>query len=754
MYGGFYYYIYPNNKVNMRYYDTYEQETLSTLNTRTGVKKSRNYSSYWMDFDSDFDDAVTEVNPYSTERVVKLASVRRAVANFVRILTNNEKIQVKFSSGKDSYTDGKTVVIAAEDDSKHFDSMVGLALHEGSHCVLSDFNMLQHLIGPNTSDNCAMALKQEIRDSFLTRHNIHSTDIATKLVKTETLQPILGYIMNVIEDRRIDSYMYKNAVGYRPYYDAMYKKYFFNDEVTKNLKYNPDWRTPTVENYVNWLINIFHPNFDRDALPGLSKMVDMIDLKNIRRFDTDTKMSADADNWPRDKFDPTLYAYNELPLLWRTANDILYLMMQYVAKAELAKKQEGTGGDRVTIDIDGSSFEIDENGLENLDMNQSNSNPVPAKVKFNEKKVKDAMKKIKDVLQGKNRRKKLKSQEKRDIDVMESADAKIVEVGDKVVGKFPCLVLNNVTRQIMESNVFPFAYHGYAQKPNGYYDYSTTVLAKVPQHETAVVKGMQMGQILVHRLQVRNDPQVTHFTRQPHGKIDRRILAQLGMDIEQVFKRTTVENYRPAMLHLSLDASGSMQGKKWEQVISVATALAYVSSKIRNIEVVITIRGDREMPIVAVMYDSRKDRFQKARNMFPYLYPNGSTPEGLCFNATMDMITECANTYDVYFINFSDGEPGVSIRRKGEYVSYSGTGALQHTKRQVQLMLDAGVKILSYFIHDRDRFKNWNVSPNTHDSSSWRAFKTMYGEDAVNVNVENATEVIRTLNKLLLKKGD
>ena len=150
---------------------------------------------------------------------------------------------------------------------------------------------------------------------------------------------------------------------------------------------------------------------------------------------------------------------------------------------------------------------------------------------------KDAMKKIKDVLQGKNRRKKLKSQEKRDIDVMESADAKIVEVGDKVVGKFPCLVLNTVTRQIMESNVFPFAYHGYAQKPNGYYDYSTTVLAKVPQHETAVVKGMQMGQILVHRLQVRNDPQVTHFTRQPHGKIDRRILAQLGMDIEQVFKQ-------------------------------------------------------------------------------------------------------------------------------------------------------------------------------------------------------------------------
>ena len=38
----------------MRYYDTYEQETLATLNTRTGVKKNTaNYSSYWLDFDDE-----------------------------------------------------------------------------------------------------------------------------------------------------------------------------------------------------------------------------------------------------------------------------------------------------------------------------------------------------------------------------------------------------------------------------------------------------------------------------------------------------------------------------------------------------------------------------------------------------------------------------------------------------------------------------------------------------------------------------
>jgi len=246
-------------------------------------------------------------------------------------------------------------------------------------------------------------------------------------------------------------------------------------------------------------------------------------------------------------------------------------------------------------------------------------------------------------------------------------------------------------------------------------------------------------------LQVRNEPQVTHFTRQEHGKIDRRILSQLGMDIENVFKRTTVDNYKPVMIHLSLDASGSMGGGKWYKTISVATALAYVSSKINNVEVVITIRGDSDIPMVAVIYDSRKDNFQKARSLFPFITPTGSTPEGLCFSATLDLITECSGEYDVYFINFSDGEPGTSVRRRNEYKSYSGGTAYDHTRRQVRAMKEAGVKVLSYFITDYDMAR-------VQYMSAYGPFKQMYGEDAVFVNVKNVTEVLRTLNKLLIKK--
>jgi len=735
----------------MRYNDTYEQENLIGRRNVTPVK---NYSSYWLDFDDDDKDVTVQDNSYTTERIVKLASVRRAVANFVRILTNKENIKVEFSSGQQSYTDGKNVVIAAEDDSKHFDSMVGLALHEGSHCVLSDFNFLKNMMTDNSK--FVLGLKSELRDMLGTKID------ETYWTKANSMQKHISFIMNVIEDRRIDSFMYTTAIGYRPYYDAMYKKYFFNAEVTKNLKYNPDWRKPTVENYVDWLINLFHPDFDRNALPGLSKMVDMIDLANIRRFDSDKQMPEDFSKWTFSQDNAPWYPvsvdgythpfnklldYNKLPQLWKVANDIFYAIIQHVASYELQqKKQESSGNQPVFVEMDGNGFEVDPNGLENLDMNQ-NVVEVPKKknMKVNSKKMKDAMKKIKNVMEGKNRRKKLLRKEKNDIQHLENADAKIVEAGDKVIGKFPCLVLRNVTRQLMESDVFPFSDMHYKYTNGG--RTITRSLRASEKSTNAVIKGMQMGQILAHRLQVRNDPQVTHFTRQPQGKIDRRILAQLGMDIEQVFKRTTVENYRPAMLHLSLDASGSMNGNKWLKVISVATALAYVSSKIKNIEVVITIRGDREIPIVAVVYDSRKDRFQKARTLFPCLSPGGSTPEGLCFKATMDLITECSSEYDVYFINFSDGEPGCGVRTKDGYKSYGGDEALNHTRRQVLAMYEENVKVLSYFIDGGSSIHgtNYNIS--------WNAFKKMYGEDAVKVNVENSVEVVRTLNKLLLRKG-
>jgi hypothetical protein len=271
-----------------------------------------------------------------------------------------------------------------------------------------------------------------------------------------------------------------------------------------------------------------------------------------------------------------------------------------------------------------------------------------------------------------------------------------------------------------------------------------------------------MGAILAHRLQVRNDPLLTKYSRLQKGLMDKRLLHQLGMDITSVFQQTNVDVHKPALLHLSLDASGSMCGPKWHRVATVATALAYVSTKLRSIDAIITIRGGSEMPVVAVVFDSRSNSFLQCTKTLRLIGPGGATPEGLCFKATMDLILEHTKTHAVYFINFSDGEPSMDVKISGDplkkvsrrsrrggrwddYMMYSGVVATRHTRETVQEMRNNGIHVLSYFISDYP-----NMEALREKSTAWSAFRTMYGEDAVLTNVEQATNVIRTLNKYLV----
>ena len=455
------------------------RDSLKTLNTRKGVKKTPvSYSSYWMDFDEPVtarDGGTTEVEIADTERIMKLASVRRAVANFVRILTNKSEIDVTFSSGQQSYTNGKTVVISADADPEKFDSMVGLALHEGTHCMLSDFGFLQHVMGRSEWTIAYRAMSPALRSTIPVPSDIMVTDpmLTDLAAHVYAYQRVLGTIMNVIEDRRIDSYMYRNAAGYRPYYDAMYTRYFLNKEIDKNLRYNPAWRTPSVENYINWLLNIFNPHFDRNALPGLGAMVDMIDLKNIRRFDFATPMPNIVFSWETlDEVVPWesamnaptyMFDYNTMPKLWQTANDILYTIVQYVTRDQLDTLDTGTGEGDTQITMDGTSLTMPQmNSLENLDMGHGGEMPLPDG-KFNEAAANKAMDRMKKVMSGDIRRKKLKARERDEIKQLESASAEIVQGGDKIVGDFPCLVTRKLTRGVLEASWFPFAHtiHNY-----------------------------------------------------------------------------------------------------------------------------------------------------------------------------------------------------------------------------------------------------------------------------------------------------
>jgi hypothetical protein len=104
--------------------------------------KTTQHSSYWLDDDL-FDNAPDEPKT-DLQRITRLSAVRRGIANFVSILSG-KNVPVHFSSGKESYTDGQQVIISADEDIEKFDVMVGLALHEGSHILLSDFSLLRAL---------------------------------------------------------------------------------------------------------------------------------------------------------------------------------------------------------------------------------------------------------------------------------------------------------------------------------------------------------------------------------------------------------------------------------------------------------------------------------------------------------------------------------------------------------------------------------------------------------------------------------
>ena len=783
-------------------YDDDEEVTLATLNTRTGIKgkqkiKTASHSSYWLDTE-DWEEVE---DPNTIDKAIRLAAVRRAVSNFVRILTNDSTINVKFNDGRSSYTDGKTVVIAAQDKPKDFDVMVGLALHEASHCLLTDlrfygaFTHTNVMVGDgyhsgfwmdgNLRDGIADFFHPEFRNTITVGSETQMRDLLEKIM----------LMLNLAEDRRIDQYVYNTAVGYRPYYGALYKKYFLSTAIDKALKEGEEWKDQSdMDSYVNRLINIMNPHSDSNALPGLDKLFATFDIENIHRLTNYTpnvqmaKFIQEMGNmyevtisknsrygWRNqtlpeadeaylrsvflDESQRKLKNYNTMPPTWILANELLAQVVKasgYIfASQQLSQQnpQQSAGGDGAPMDGEGEGEgepqegDVDGNGA------SGNTSVVPDGKKVaappSASRLKKALANQRKFINGDLRKTKIASKLNEMVKSVEEASAEIVEVGSKTtaLGKIrtPCIVINNVTKQLMMEDWFIFG-----PSVNGYYNGATNVRN---QNEPYVKAGVRMGQILAQRLAIRNDPTITHFTRQNSGKIDRRILSQLGMDITNVFKRTRTDKYNPVTLYLSLDASGSMSGKKWGKALTVATALSYIADKVPDVNVVVMARGGSDTATVAVLHDSRKQKFVVARQIFELTTACGATPESLCYEATLNFILDKEKKTDVFFINFSDGEPSFSLKNvakeeadtnEGGYYSYysgfSGTTAVEHCRQTMNLYREAGVKIMSYFITDGY-------------GGGKDAFKRMYGENAEFVNVENVTQVLKTLQKLLSDKG-
>ncbi len=192
-----------------------------------------------------------------------------------------------------------------------------------------------------------------------------------------------------------------------------------------------------------------------------------------------------------------------------------------------------------------------------------------------------------------------------------------------------------------------------------------------------------------------------------------------------------------------------MSGSKWTRTMKSVTAMVKAIDMIEGVDVVVSFRSTQDnnsgrrgnsgnYPIMLIAYDSRKDSLVKVKTLWKTIRANGTTPEGLCYEAVMDEMVEGMKDRESYFLNFSDGMPMFS----NDEVDYHHNTALNHTEKMVKEIRNRGIKVLSYYIGD------------SYDSDRYMGdFKRMYGKDSQFVDVTSVTAVSRTMNKKFLEKN-
>jgi hypothetical protein len=693
-------------------------------------KSSRkvSHSSFWSDeFDFEADDfkSVLSESQIDTLKKYRLSSGRKAIANFVTIATGKE-IPVKFSLGSQSYTDGKSVVISGDiDDESKFDVGVGLALHEGSHILLSDFKLLAEL-----------ANGLHIPISVVTK---------AKAKGVEDYRSVIKNILNVVEDRRIDNYIYQNAPGYREYYLKLYEQYFGDKVIGEALK-SDQWVSETVDSYMNRLINIMNPASDLTTLRGFRKIWGLLDLHNIGRL----KSTSEALELSLKIFDVILdsidnagpFKKNDPQAQQGESGDGEGESGEGQSNGESG--DDDSGDTEGSLDADGDGGDEESNGGNGVSSNgagkdgkekQSNTPGKESLTDNKKRKLQQTINKQRDFLNGNVKKKKISQAMQKQIEAVESSGAELKHVADGMIDKrgsitkgCDVVVLKQLTKKMLDNRDVQL------------YRTDSKGNARLAISSTAVATAERMGTILGKKLQVRNEARTTVFNRQRNGSIDKRLIHSLGFDAESVFTQIHVDKFKKANIHLSIDASSSMCGTKWEKTMINAIALAKAVSMIQNLSMQISFRYTNEsLPVVLIAWDSRKESYQKVKSVFPYLDASGTTPEGLCFEAIQKLLTPSSNDMDSYFVNISDGEPCYS----GKGFEYSGFTAFEHTRKQVDKIRKDGIVVLSYFVSDRRNGK---------DTYSGECFQKMYGKDARYIDINSVNEVSNTMNRMFLAK--
>ena len=528
-----------------------------------------------------------------------------------------------------------------------------------------------------------------IGSSFHSYIAMRGGDPDMNMVESDIMQ--VKDLFNWIEDRRIDYHVYTNAPGYRKYYESMYAKYFNSAIVDKALqseeKTDEDW-----DSYMFRIINLTNPNRKIDALEVLPVVWKTIDLKNISRL----KTSEDALN---------------------VAIEVYKIVSKQVKGS--ASKQQQDKSNKTSSKSQSETSSNDNNKLSNRQ----------------QERLKKQIQKQKEFVNGKP--KKVGKLSKKDNAIVKSLKESGTESNPINTGKFgahmynvDAIVIKKMTHSVMchMESIFDSRNLLEDREPRSYYGPGDGV-------QEGIILGKQLGK----KLQLRNEEKSLKSTRLNTGKIDRRLISQLGFQNANVFHRIVTDRYKNFFIHISIDASGSMGGRRFRNAIKSAVAIAQAASMTTGIRVQISLRGTSnlegnvEKTVTVYAYDSAVDKMSKIKKYFPYLQTFGCTPEGLSFKSILPYIKADAKGDECIFINYSDGAPS-SVT--GCAYTYNG---IDFTRKVINEMKEIGINVLSYFIDGRS--EGWSAD----------AFRRMYGNNAEFIDTSNLTQISKSINKKFLE---
>ena len=692
-------------------------------------------SSFWLDkdFDTNFkrEDGGTDL--------MKLAAAQRAIGNFVNIVTGKQ-IPVIFQSADNSYTDGERVVIGTKLDGKHFDPAVGLALHEGSHIALTDFKLFKTPTGGYTSYIESTEFANIIR--------MQGIDPEMKMKRDDFM--LIKDLLNWIEDRRIDFHIYTTAPGYRNYYEAMYNQYF-NDKVIDKALLSGEKCNELRDDYMFHIINFTNTNRKLDSLKELKNIWSVIDLKNISRLKNTT-----------DALIVACQVYKIIDTATATAEQAKQAeedeadsdITQPGAEGQ-GKGQGGGGGDgKGSSSGDGEFEDSESDNDDEADDSEATDSESQSGLSDKElEKLQKAIDKQREFLNGDLKKTgRVTKAQASTINALRESGTEVRTVSmDPTAGlmnNLETIVIKKLTPGIICS--LPRLFEHEADKfINGARNYhnelerGTSYARNIATNDAAVMKGIILGKQLGRKLQIRDAEKSLKTTRLQTGKIDKRLISQLGYDNANVFHRIVTDKFKNYFIHISIDASGSMSGTKFENAITSAVAVAQAASMTTGIRVQISLRGTSPLgagtdkTVTLYAYDSAHDKMSKIKSLFKYLRVFGVTPEGLAFKSIEKDMKKDAKGDECIFINYSDGEPsGID----GAGYRYDG---VEYTRKVVNEFKAMGINVISYFIYQGYMYES------TRDN-----FKRMYGPDAQFIDPTNMNQVSKTVNQKFLELAE